>query len=314
MQQLGDDQVRDLIVDRRAEEDDPLVEQTAVDVERALPARGLLDDHRYEWAHGPRFFRFLGRNPADCSNRPSARLGRVDRSRPFSARSSAARQLPGVQSCPDRRLGSVRASLPGVHSFSRALACSTLIGLASRDEQLDRLARGDVLAQPVEPPARAQLLEQLLDGRALRARRVGSSASRTSLVARLDPLGLDDRGEHGLAPERRRGLGLGLVGERLLVLAGDPQVGLLGDALARERRNVSSSSSCARAWTSLSGTSTSASATAASTTASSNSRSIALLVGLAQPLGDVLAQLVERVEAGRLGRRTRRRARAGAWP
>ncbi len=45
MEQLGDDQVRDLVGDRRAEEDDPLVEQTGVDVEGALSARGLLDDH-----------------------------------------------------------------------------------------------------------------------------------------------------------------------------------------------------------------------------------------------------------------------------
>jgi hypothetical protein len=55
MQQLGDDQVGDLVVHRRAEEDDPLVQQTGVDVERALPTGGLFDDHRYEWAHGPRF-------------------------------------------------------------------------------------------------------------------------------------------------------------------------------------------------------------------------------------------------------------------
>src|SRR5918912_4079146 len=55
MQELGDDQVGDLVVHRRAEEDDPLVQEAAVDVERALPAGGLFDDHRYEWAHGPRF-------------------------------------------------------------------------------------------------------------------------------------------------------------------------------------------------------------------------------------------------------------------
>ena len=47
----GDDQVRDLVVDRRAEEDDPLVEQARVDVERALAARGLLDHHRDQRAH-----------------------------------------------------------------------------------------------------------------------------------------------------------------------------------------------------------------------------------------------------------------------
>src|SRR5262249_43271562 len=45
MDQLRDDEVRDLIVDRRAEEDDPLVQQTRVDVERALTTRRLLDDH-----------------------------------------------------------------------------------------------------------------------------------------------------------------------------------------------------------------------------------------------------------------------------
>ena len=54
VQQLGDDQVRDLVVHGRAEEDDPLVEQPAVDVERALAARGLLDDHWDKWAHDPR--------------------------------------------------------------------------------------------------------------------------------------------------------------------------------------------------------------------------------------------------------------------
>src|SRR3954470_6104788 len=51
MEELGDDQVRDLIVDWRPQEDDPLVEQPGVDVERALAARGLFDDHGDEWAH-----------------------------------------------------------------------------------------------------------------------------------------------------------------------------------------------------------------------------------------------------------------------
>ena len=51
VEELGDDEVRDLVVDRRAEEDDPLVEQTRVDVERALAARRLLDHHRNQGAH-----------------------------------------------------------------------------------------------------------------------------------------------------------------------------------------------------------------------------------------------------------------------
>ena len=46
VQQLGHDEVGDLVVDRRAEEDDPLVQQPRVDVELALAARGSLDDHR----------------------------------------------------------------------------------------------------------------------------------------------------------------------------------------------------------------------------------------------------------------------------
>ena len=51
MQQLGDDEVGDLIVDRGAEEDDALVEQARVDVELALAARRALDDHGNE-GHG----------------------------------------------------------------------------------------------------------------------------------------------------------------------------------------------------------------------------------------------------------------------
>ena len=38
MEELGDDEVRDLVVDRRAEKDDPLVEQPRVDVEGPLAA------------------------------------------------------------------------------------------------------------------------------------------------------------------------------------------------------------------------------------------------------------------------------------
>jgi len=51
MEQLGDRQVGDLVVDRRPEEDDPLAEQTRVDVEGALAVHGLLDHHRNLRAH-----------------------------------------------------------------------------------------------------------------------------------------------------------------------------------------------------------------------------------------------------------------------
>src|SRR5579862_5776893 len=44
MDHLRDGEVRDHVVDRRAEKDDALVQQARVDVEEALAARGLLDD------------------------------------------------------------------------------------------------------------------------------------------------------------------------------------------------------------------------------------------------------------------------------
>ncbi len=49
MEQLGDDEVGDDVVDRRPQEDDPLVQQAAVNVELALAAGGALDDHRDQW-------------------------------------------------------------------------------------------------------------------------------------------------------------------------------------------------------------------------------------------------------------------------
>ena len=45
MQQLSDDQVRDLVVDGGPQEDDALCQQARIDVEGALAARGLLNDH-----------------------------------------------------------------------------------------------------------------------------------------------------------------------------------------------------------------------------------------------------------------------------
>src|SRR5215218_2889010 len=55
VQQLGHDQVGHGVVDRGAEEDDPLVEQARVDVEGPLAAIGLLDDDRDQivgrWLH-----------------------------------------------------------------------------------------------------------------------------------------------------------------------------------------------------------------------------------------------------------------------
>ena len=44
-QHLGDDEVRDVIVDGRADEDDAVLEQARIDVVATLPAAGLFDDH-----------------------------------------------------------------------------------------------------------------------------------------------------------------------------------------------------------------------------------------------------------------------------
>src|SRR4051812_325438 len=48
MKELRDHEVGHLVVDRLAKEDHPLAEQAGVDVERALAARVLLDDHGHK--------------------------------------------------------------------------------------------------------------------------------------------------------------------------------------------------------------------------------------------------------------------------
>src|SRR5437870_7890223 len=70
MEELGHDEVCDLVVDRCAEEDDPVLEQARVDVEGALAARVLLDHHR---DHG---HRTLSQQPEDTATmRASATRG-----------------------------------------------------------------------------------------------------------------------------------------------------------------------------------------------------------------------------------------------
>src|SRR5437773_1197114 len=51
-QQLRHHEVGDLVVDRSADEDDPVLQQPGVDVERALTPTGVLDDHRDEVGGG----------------------------------------------------------------------------------------------------------------------------------------------------------------------------------------------------------------------------------------------------------------------
>ena len=87
----------------------------------------------------------------------------------------------------------------------------------------------------VEAALAAQAVEQLLRLVAA-ALGVGSpSASRTSSSETSMLLGLDDRGEDGLAAERLLGVGLGLLEQLLLGLLRDPQVGVLAMPWWRER-------------------------------------------------------------------------------
>ena len=64
--QLRDDEVRDLVVDRRADEDDALAQQARVDVERALAARVLLDHHR-DHRHRSVLLVFVATQPVEGS-------------------------------------------------------------------------------------------------------------------------------------------------------------------------------------------------------------------------------------------------------
>src|SRR3954447_14157893 len=101
-------------------------------------------------------------------------------------------------------------------------------------EQVERPARGDVSLQRLLAPGVAQALKQL-GGCGLLALGRGRKRLLEVLVGGLDPLRLDNGGEDRLAPKRPLGVGLCLVDELVVVLAGDAQVGLLGDPLVAER-------------------------------------------------------------------------------
>src|SRR2546430_2429369 len=118
MDHLRDDEIRDLIVDRRPQEDDPLVEEARIDVEEALAARRLLDD---------------GRNHEVL-------------------RGHAGSLLPGVHSF----VSVLGFSLSGVQIASRACACSigirfTSVATRSNARAIRMLSRSCSYA----PPARS---------------------------------------------------------------------------------------------------------------------------------------------------------------
>jgi hypothetical protein len=51
IEQLGDDQAADLVVDGAAKKDDAVLQQTRVDVVGALATTGLLDNHGNQHGH-----------------------------------------------------------------------------------------------------------------------------------------------------------------------------------------------------------------------------------------------------------------------
>ena len=263
VEQLGHDQVGDLVVHGCPQEDDALVEQAGVDVEGALAARRLLDHHGDKWAHGPRLV--LVRRLESCRAEPS--------NRSLSAWPVHRVSAPGALSGPSGPLR--RARTPGVQS-SAGCSSGSPASRASRssraprparagsawprlDDEVDRLALARSSSRSVVQAAGLlEPVEQLLRRRALALRRSPAARRGCSLVGRLDALGLDDRGEHGLAPQRLLGVGLAPPSRSsVLGLAGDLQVGVLVDALVRRASAACAShSSRARASTSASGTST----------------------------------------------------------
>src|SRR3954447_19665106 len=134
VQQLRYDEVRDLVVHRRAEEDDALVEQARVDVEGAFATRRLLNDHRYEWAHGPRFGSAGGGGIL-----PPRMFERINGPGPGDGVPAPARRgyEPGVQSLPDAGwAAALSASSPASSGGS-----STGFASSARSSAARRVAR-----------------------------------------------------------------------------------------------------------------------------------------------------------------------------
>ena len=239
----------------------------------------------------------IGRRAAGRLPAPRAR----GRRRAVTSPASRAREAP-----------SSARSGPGVHSLSRALACSTEIGVRVLGEQVDGGALGEVLAQVVEAPGLLAAARAASRASCARARRRARSASSTSPSAGSMPSASTTAASTASRRSACSASGAASRDDLLLVAPGDLQVGLLRDALvARASAACAPTARCARASTSASGTSTVRLAHDGVEHGLAELGLDALARRLSQQLGgDVLAQLVERVEAGRVGRRSRRRARA----
>src|SRR3954454_23329908 len=167
-------------------------------------------------------------------------------------------------------------------------------------QHVDRLALGDLLAQVVEAPGLVEAVAQLLGRRAL-ARGRGLQGVEHVAVGRVDALGLDDGGDDGLAAQRALGVGARLGEDLVLALAGDLQVALACDPLVAERVHHAVPQLAGARLDERVGHLDRRVVDDGVEHGFAELRLDALLVGLAQLAGDVLAQLVERVEAGGVG-------------
>ena len=173
-----------------AEEDDPLVEQARVDVERsARRARSARPPSGPEGS-----WPALYRRRQACSPSPSRVRG------PEAARRPRA---------PSPESRSARGPRPAPARSASPTSATSSIALRAADV-LDDHRVAAVLAQP---------LQQLLGGVVRSCSAVCSSASISSSSADLDPLGLGDRGQHRLALQLALGVGLGLLDQLLAGLA-----------------------------------------------------------------------------------------------
>src|ERR687897_3630637 len=114
----------------------------------------------------------------------------------------------------------------------RTLACGSG-GLGGLREEVERLAIGQFGLERVQPVGGLHPLQELLGARALLLRGL-LERGEDLLLAGLDPLGRDDRGEHGLALELALGVVPAVGDDLLLAAAGDLEVHLLADPLVRE--------------------------------------------------------------------------------
>src|SRR5215211_5833193 len=169
-------------------------------------------------------FRLSGANPAYERLRRAYPLDRGESSNGRRPANPVRRLASGGPEAARRGLlGLVRARGPELVARLRLLDRDRLRRLR---DVVDRLALGQLRLERVEPPARAQPLEQLLGRRAVRG---GGALERLEhlLVGGLDALGLDDRGQHGLAAQVAPGRLLVLRDHPVLVLARDLEVHLL---------------------------------------------------------------------------------------